>query len=62
MAENKKRDDTFVNKDEQYEINYITNQYPENDRDEIEQIIRKGKYQTHEEIYKTLQSQGYEKI
>jgi hypothetical protein len=61
MAENKKRDDAFINKEEQYEIDFIKKQYPEKDGDKIEKIIRTGNYRTHEEIYAILKAKGLEK-
>lgn len=61
MAENKKRDDTFVNKNEQYEIDFIKNQYPEKYGDTIEKLIKAGNYQTHEDIYAILKDKGIRK-
>jgi hypothetical protein len=61
MAENKKRDDVFVNKGEQHEIDFIKNQYPEEDGDKIEKIIKMGNYRTHKEIYEILEAKGFRK-
>jgi len=59
MAENKARDDKFVNKGEPYERDFIKKQYSPTHSDEIDKIIDKQKYVTHDDIYKKLKEKGF---
>lgn len=62
-----KSDHDFVNFDEEWEIDYIVQQYPKKDRLEIRELLNdlaknKGSdNMTHDEVYEYLSSCGYEK-
>lgn len=62
MREDKARGDKFLNKDEKYEVDYIVNQYPKENRVKIRELIRRDdlpNYSTHDEVYKYLKTNGY---
>lgn len=58
MQENKNRDDKYINKEEDYEIDYIKSQYDKKYHEKIDAEIDKGNYQSHDELYKSLSKKG----
>lgn len=61
MADNKSRDDKFIHKDEEYEINYEISKYPNKYSHIVEEEIENGDYQTHEELEEKLKNRGVNK-
>lgn len=61
MPENKNRDDRYVNKEEDYERDYIKSQYDKKYHEKIDAEIDKGNYQSHDKLYKLLLKKGIEK-
>lgn len=52
MADNKARDDKFINKNQKHEIKYEQGKYPKKYEDIVKKEIEKGNYQTHKELEK----------
>jgi hypothetical protein len=61
MAENKTRDDTFINKKQDYEVKFILDQYPQEYHDIIRMEIKKKTYQSHDDLYARLSQMGIER-
>jgi hypothetical protein len=58
MSEDKARDDGFINKGEDHEIDFILAQYAVKDHAAVMKAIEDGDYQPHEDLYDKLAGQG----
>lgn len=61
MADNKARDDKFINKNQKHEIKYEQGKYPKKYEDIVKKEIEKGNYQTHKELEDKLKNKGVNK-
>lgn len=61
MADNKARDDKFINKKQKHEIKYEQGKYPKKYADIVKKEIEKGNYQTHTQLEQNLKNKGINK-